>query len=296
MKQYQKLSLSTILNVNRIVTMYYFDFSPGYASKGDVHDFWEIVYVDKGEVEIHADDRSASLRQGDMVFHRPNEYHDIKSKDNHASAVFIITFDCRSAAMKYFEKRILTVPKHLRHCIKDLIDECVLNFQISKYPLEAYPDAPIGGLQMIRIHLEAFLLRLMREEARSGKEIRESEPANESGDHLAGAISAYLEEHLYGKITIGEICEHFHFGKSYLCKLYREAMGKTILQSFLEYKLNEAKRMLQEETLTVSEISERLSFDSPQYFSRMFKQYTGMTPTGFRSRLVKDANLWHTKK
>lgn len=293
--EYQKLSLATILNVSRIVTLYYFDFSPEYVSKGDVHDFWELVYVDKGEVMIHADDRSAVLKQGDIVFHQPNEYHDIQSSGNGGSSVFIITFDCRSSAMKYFQRRIMTVPKHLRHCIKDLIDECALNFRIFKYPLETLPDAPIGGRQMIRIHLEAFLLRLMREESKGA--LSQSLPlvVEENEDHLVRALSAYLEERLYSRVTLGELCEHFHFGKSHLCKLYREETGKTILQSFLEMKLIEAKRMLQEERMTVSEIADRLAFESPQYFSRMFKRYTGMTPIAFRNRLVKDGRLYFKK-
>ena len=293
--EYQKLSLATILNVNRIVTLYYFDFSPQYVSKGDIHDFWELVYVDKGEVMIHADERSSFLKQGDVVFHRPNEYHDIQSAGNSGSSVFIITFDCRSAAMKYFEKRIMTVPKHLRHCVKDLIDECALNFQIFKYPLETLPNAPIGGRQMIRIHLEAFLLRLMREESRGIISKSSSFSTEESEDHLVRAISAYLEERIYGKVSLHELCEHFHFGKSHLCKLYRQETGKTILQSFLELKLTEAKRMLQEERMTVSEIADRLAFESPQYFSRMFKRYTGMTPIAFRNRLVKDGRLYFKK-
>lgn len=294
--EYQRLSLATILNISRIVTLYYFDFSPEYVSKGDIHDFWELVYVDKGEVTIHADDRLAHLKQGDIVFHQPNEYHDIQSAGNGGSSVFIITFDCHSAAMKYFQKRIMTVPKHLRHCVKDLIDECALNFRIFKYPLETLPDAPIGGRQMIRIHLEAFLLRLMREESKGKNFPSVSQRGEESEDHLVHAISSYLEERIYSRVSLAELCEHFHFGKSYLCKLYREETGKTILQSFLEFKLAEAKRLLQEEHITVSEISDRLAFESPQYFSRMFKRYTGMTPIAFRNRLVKDGRLYFQKR
>ena len=49
---YIRVPLNNILNVDRIITLYRFSFRPDYASKGEAHDFWEMVYVDEGEVGL----------------------------------------------------------------------------------------------------------------------------------------------------------------------------------------------------------------------------------------------------
>ena len=48
--------------------------------------------------------------------------------------------------------------------------------------------------------------------------------------------------------------------------------------------IEEAKRLIRDSDLNFAQISEYLSFDNPQYFSRVFKNRTGMTPTEFRNR------------
>ena len=48
--------------------------------------------------------------------------------------------------------------------------------------------------------------------------------------------------------------------------------------------MKEAKRLIRERELSVKEISEKLSFDTPNYFSKTFKKKTGMTPLQYRKR------------
>ena len=54
---------------------------------------------------------------------------------------------------------------------------------------------------------------------------------------------------------------------------------------FIKKKIEYAKRLIRENKYNFTEISDRLSFDNPQYFSRVFKRVTGITPTAFRNTL-----------
>ena len=290
---YIKIPLKNILHISRIVTLFYFDFSPSYTSTGEAHDFWEIVYVDSGELDLQGGEAVHHLKPGEMIFHRPNEFHRVMGDNAHKSSVFIITFECRSPAMQYFDGRVIRVPKELRGQMKQLIGECTQNFRISSVPLKQLPNAPIGGLQMIRNYLECFLISLMRE----GNGDRESRnmlftSQEHLEDSLAEDMIAYMKERIRSNISLEEMSGHFHFGVSTLCGIFKKNTGKTILHYFLEMKIGEAKRMLHEEHSSISEISETLGFDSPQYFSRMFHRYVGMSPRDFRNSVINRSNVY----
>ena len=58
------------------------------------------------------------------------------------------------------------------------------------------------------------------------------------------------------------------------------------MNRFLTLKIDKAKQMLREEQISISDISESLGFDTPQYFSRMFRRYTGTSPRDFRNSVL----------
>ena len=284
-----KIPLKNLFRITRIVTIHCFDLAPKYLYKGESHDFWEIVYVDRGEIGLHAGEEYHRLKQGEMVFHQPNEFHNIECDGVHGASVFIITFDCHSPAMQFFCGRIVKVPKTLLTLVKLLIEECANTFHVSEYPLTLRKDAPVGGQQLIRLYLEELLIRLMRSyENRSDfSAVFTSREGLENT--LVQQICAYLSQHVYDSVTLEILSEVFHFGKSHLCDVFKKNTGDTIIHYFLRLKIAEAKRLLREEKLTVSEVSTKLSFDSPAYFSRCFHKYTGMSPVAFRGKLINSS-------
>ncbi|MBR3894815.1 MAG: helix-turn-helix transcriptional regulator [Clostridia bacterium] len=287
-----KIPLKNILNVTRVITILCYDLAPKFRTTGERHDFWEMVYVDRGELFLHAEDKRCRLKQGEAVFHRPNEFHNIECDGVHSASVFIITFECQSAAMKFFCERLGGIPSELLPLMKRLIEESTRTFHTSQYPLKLRSNAPIGGQQLIRIYLEELLIRMMRtaEDTADLGTVFTSKAHMENT--LAREICAYLNEHLYDRVTLESLSETFHFGKSRLCDVFKKSMGDSIIHYYLTLKIDAAKRLLRTERLTVSEIAERLSFDSPAYFSRCFHKHTGMSPSAFRDRLINDSAIY----
>ena len=282
---YIQLPLKNILNVTRIVTIFCRDVPCGFHNRGETHDFWEIVYVAKGNMTVHADDTVQTLHQGEMIFHAPNEFHNIESVGDDGASFWIVTFDSTSAVMNFFSQKILAPSEELVRLFIKLIDEGTHTFVGLEYPLVTRDDAPIGGQQLIRLYLETFLLLMIRNEesASQSKNIFTSRETLQNT--LAKDIGLYLSEHLYERITLDQIAEHFHFGKSYLCSVFKESMQNTIVNYYLELKISEAKKLLANQALSIREISEKLSFETPEYFSRCFKKHTGISPQKFRNTL-----------
>lgn len=63
--------------------VHYFEYVKNYIFKGEQHDFWELIYVDNGEVGIFSDDEWKDVKSGNIVFHRPMQYRNLKANGNY---------------------------------------------------------------------------------------------------------------------------------------------------------------------------------------------------------------------
>jgi len=287
---FKRIPLKSLFDVSEIITVLLYDFSPNFQTPGESHDFWEMVYVDRGELTITAGKKKHKLKQGDLVFHEPGEFHNVECDGIHSATVFIMTFDCRSDAMSHFAEKIVRIPTELTKLMRLLISECGSGFTVSQYPLELRPDAPTGVEQLIKIYLEELLIRLVRYnfDSTTGEISAQRYTAE---DTLVRDMCSYMARHVYTNVTIEQLCEEFHFGKSHLCEIFKRATGVSIFRYYLTLKLTEAKRMLHEDSMSVGEISERLGFESQSYFARLFKRHIGVTPREFRAALVSDGTV-----
>ncbi|MBE5739518.1 MAG: AraC family transcriptional regulator [Clostridiales bacterium] len=285
---YVKTQLSTIVNISKIVTIHYYEFDKNFNFEGERHDFWELVYIDKGQVEIHRDDEKIVLSQGEIVFHRPNEFHSIRAL-NSAPNFFVISFVCSSSAMLYFEKFHTVLDKHLKPFLSSIISESEKTFEIPKNDpllkrLIKKSPASIGGEQLIKTYLEQLLIFLIRN--MTEKKVTSIFPSKESMEnYLVSSIKSFIEEKTSDIFRINDLCEQIGYSKSFLCKLFHEQTGETIAAYAVKVKIKAAKRLIREGNLNFAQISDALSFDNPQYFCRVFKRVTGMTPTEFKLSL-----------
>ena len=105
-------------------------------------------------------------------------------------------------------------------------------------------------------------------------------------NHLVTAMKAYIEGKTNGVFRVNELCQEFGYSKSYLCRVFHNQTGETLASYAVKRKIKFAKQLIREDSLNFTQISDRLAFDNPQYFCRVFKRVTGMTPTEFKSSLI----------
>ena len=113
-------------------------------------------------------------------------------------------------------------------------------------------------------------------------------PSKESlQNHLAVEIKEYIELHLEENVRVSEICAHLGYSKTYLSRIFHEMSGETMANYITLRKIDRAKTLVREQKMNFSEIAEFLGFNNPQYFSRVFKRVTGMSPSEFRDSLER---------
>ncbi|WP_430406744.1 helix-turn-helix domain-containing protein [Fluviicola sp.] len=89
-----------------------------------------------------------------------------------------------------------------------------------------------------------------------------------------------------GLPTVSSLAEKMNLSPRYLTDLLKEETGKTALELIHLFLISEAKNMLTEGELNISEISSSLGFENPTYFSRLFKKEVGSTPNKFKASLL----------
>lgn len=282
--------IDNVINVTRLVTIHYFEFTKDFVFDGEVHDVWEMVYVDKGEILVTADTEKLVLRQGDVIFHRPGEFHSLQANGQVAPNVFVITFAVASRLMHFFEKKHCHLPAEYRRLIAAIIEEGRQAFQlpffdVSMSELVDRPDAPIGAQQLIRLYLEQLLIFMARDHTHDKIQYKFLPSKEDVDDHIAVEIIALLEQNLYGNLQISDICHQLNYGKTYLSNTFRKKTGYSIKGYYTLLKIAEAKKLIREKKYSISQIAILLDFDTPQYFSRVFCKITGMTPTEYTRSL-----------
>ncbi len=284
---YVKTRPKTVINIPRIVTIHYYEFGRNFMFEGESHNFWEMVYVDKGCVQIQRDMETLTLRQGELLFHEPNEFHSIRSLESSPN-IFVISFDCTSPAMAHFVRYRALLDKTLKTYLSSIIKEAENTYIIPKNDpdlkkLKLKTSALLGGEQLIKTYLEQFLIFLLR--SITATTSAPSFPKKEADtDPLVQEIRQYLSNRIGENFRVEMLCHKFGYSRSYLSRHFQSKTGQTLASYAMSLKVDEAKRLIRETDLNFAEISTRLSFENPQYFSRVFKKKTGMTPTEFKNR------------
>ena len=281
-------TLKQDIAINNIYTVHYFEFSKDYVFEGESHPFWEFVYVDKGEVDAVRDGEVIHLTKGQIIFHKPNEFHTLMADGKSAPNILIVSFECDCEAMSFFENRVAHIGDRERRLMATVIAESETAFSTPlddpwTIHLERYENTAVGCEQFIKLSLEWLLLSLLR----SGGENSHSAPVSlikeNSQNDIFNKIVKYMEDNLDKQLMLSEICRDNLVGRSYLQKLFREKTGGGAIDYFNRLKINAAKRMIRESSENFTEISFKLGYNSIHYFSRQFKSMTGMTLSEYAS-------------
>ena len=285
-KKYYKYKVENLLNISKMVTVHYFEFTPKFGSVGESHDFWEMVYTDKGALLCERDDEMITIDEGEVIFHKPGEYHVHRTKEDTGANVFIISFVCKSEAVHFFDGKKLRLDRDLLKYIYMLIEESRMTFNLSgqdyrvkKMPLLGNPA--LGGTQTIKNLLEVLLIKIMRDGS-GGDGQRTFVLKEDFDEYISDQVIEYLAANIHRQVTIDEICKNLSYTRSYLFRQFKSVTGQSIMSYFTSLKIKEAKRLLRETDMTVTQISASLAFDNPNYFSKTFKRVSGSTPLQYK--------------
>ena len=290
---YKSVVLEDSVTINRIISVHYFQYMSDFSFPGESHDFWELVCVDRGEIDALAGDRRLTLKKGNILFHKPNEFHNVLTNGKVSPSLVVIGFECHSPAIKSFEDQLMSVQDTEKELMAQIIVEARNTFSgrlDDPYQEELiFNSEPLtfGSAQLISHYLEQLMIHLYRRYFSYSLPVRSSRFLAEasSGNDTYNRIVRYMEEHLGERMTIDRICRDNLVGRSHLQKLFRDTKGCGVIEFFSMMKIDTAKQMIRDNQLNFTQIADRLGYNSIHYFSRQFKQITTMTPSEYATSI-----------
>lgn len=276
--------LKKMFSISKIVTIHYFEYTKNYLYIGEKHNFWEFVYVDKGSVDIQREKQWFSIKQGEMIFHQPGEYHNLRANGVVAPNLVVVAFHCNSPAMTFFNQKKVKLSDSEKHLLANIITEAKSSFESplndpTLKKMERRSDSSFGSEQMIALLLESLLISVTRNYGITSSNTTTFQRNTE--DAVMQNVIQFMQDNIQEKLVFQDVVDYVGMSASGLKNTFKRKMGVGVMNYFTKMKMEAAKKMIREDDLNITQISAKLGFDSIHLFSRRFRQMNGMSPTEY---------------
>lgn len=275
---WQAYEVKEQIKIEKLYTLFKMHFEKGYHFTGEMHDFWECMYVLDGSMCISADDRVHNLSQGDIIVLKPFELHKFNVEDQSGVTLLIFSFAmtgelCRNLQSAYH------LDKYGLSVIKTFLE--YLDFEIKKRSdisqheyywnvLPYFKDNNIF-LQTVSLNISRIILTLS-----SGTSTLEKSKTYEA--ELFKKALIIMNENIAEQLSVNELADRLNISTSSLKRLFDKYAGMSVHKYFLSVKIKTATLFLKN-GMSVNEVSESLGFSSQGYFSATYKRETGNNPS-----------------
>ena len=237
---------------------------------GEMHDYWEIVYVEKGKLTVSEDEKIYELSEGQVIFHAPMETHRFWARaEDFPVNLKIFSFSIDTNIAHNLSKGIFTLDIEQKEQFSELFKSIMV--------LEK--ENFLSSVEQIRVmkKLEDFFLGIISDNS-PDRTINAK-----AGAKRYNEVVHILKENIHEKLTVDEIASLSHLSVTYIKKLFSMYAGCGVIQYFTRLKMAKAIKYLKE-GYSVGEVADMLSFSSLNYFSAVFKKETGVPPGVYKQK------------
>ena len=219
-----------------------------------------IEHVLSGKGEFHAQGKTQAIEAGNTFLIDKNSSHDYRSDKNQPLEKIWIAF-----SSDYMEKMLESY-----HISTGIYSADVKNEFLSLYGVAKLDTSPQDKFFEIAGILQNIVLKL-------------AQSAHKKTETDVFSIKQALLSSIYSKKTLDAIASELFTSKSNLIRKFKKQTGETPYQFLLNEKINVAKTLLSTTTIQIKNIAELLCFTDEHYFSFIFNQKTGCTPSKYRA-------------
>ena len=238
--------------------------------KGRCLHAYAAVYITYGGGEFEsAQGGKHTLREGSLVLLFPDEWHRYRPDTTTGWHEYWICFD--GAFAENFQRQKIFSPE--RPVIQVGYNEVITRLFVQT--LELAGEQPVGYQQIISGHLFEILGR-----THAARRTRSS--GGSGNDELIRRIRCALGERLEQNFRMEDLAKELHIGYSRFRRVFKASTGLSPNQYHLEMRIHRAKEILTGTNFPIKEIALQLGFESPYYFSRIFKTKSGFCPKEWR--------------
>lgn len=252
-----------------------------------------LEYVAEGRVEYTIDGSSYKLEPGHVVLIPPRSVHTIRARSSaivvRQSIHFDFVFEGGYATMPAWEWHPNPMHSRAVHDGQRFLDALGLQTvtDLSAYPrvgalfsrilAEVY-HAQTGYQVAVKASMLEIILLLHRA-------AHATVPRDDRFSQLPKPVAEakrYIDTYYAHHLTLGSIAAVAHYHRVHLERLFKRHIGMTVMNYLASVRIRKAKALLRDANFSIAGVGEAVGYGSPQHFSSMFRETTGVSPRQYR--------------
>ncbi len=260
------------------------------------HEFIELVFVEAGEGYHVFEDASYWLNSGDIFLINPGEAHTFDFPAGERVAIvnclflpdlwpeslvrtmvpmdgldYLYIHPFLRPAERF--RRVVNLSGPTREYVRALLRQ-----MLGEWSERAQTGA--GGTKLLRLQLMELLLLASSE---YGRQVRDQDRlAPSPTTEMVRRICGYLELHAAQKTSLDALAARFHLSRRHMERIVRRETGMSVIEHVHNVRIAHARRLLEETGDTVSAIAEKVGYEDPAFFTRLFHRQVGLPPGEYR--------------
>lgn len=267
------------IRITQLFSLFQIHYDKTFQYLGESHDFWECLYVIEGSVCVSADERVYNLSKGELIFHKPMEFHKFYIDSENGTDILVFSFSMTGALCDYFRDKVFRLSFQQKTILSAMLE--YIQSKLKDIPQQE--DSVLYNRYLLPIHrletysqmLITYLCQLFLSLAEAADE---SEVSNSPEAIVLKQAVEYMNDHIGGTASVSEIATYCNISEAGLKRIFQKYAGIGIHKYFLQLKIKNATMLLQK-GYSVNETAEMLGFGSQSYFSAAYKRETGVSPS-----------------
>lgn len=267
------------------------------------HDFIELVFVVEGSAKHVFEGQSYLIKKNDVFIINPGEVHTFQVDPDKSLEIINCLFLPSliqdswlkelgvSQSMDYFYIQPFLDKNERFHHLLNLGDQYPSRFlSLLEGMMYEYKKENTCYTTLIRLQMVELLILLSRFYNERNVNYRKSFPFHNSSNMLVQRICGYLTRNYDQKISIQDICHVFNISPRHLNRIFKQETGKTVVEMLHYIRIEKAKQFLQETNEKVIEVANRVGYDDPAFFSKLFRRFVGLSPGKYKANEAINVN------
>ena len=257
-----------------------------------VHDFFEFVYVTKGEICNKIDGEEYLLTPGTLAFVDIGQTHEMNAHDevNYINILIkpnwcngeverkniteLFSFVCDESFINMFGGAVIKFEEKEKESFDSLIYSMLEEYNSQRYNFE----------KILNNEISAFLIIVARK-----LHFGERETTINSVDSKMSMILQYIEENLSNDLSLDKVANKFFYNPSYFSRMFKASVGMKFTDYIQEVRVKKALKLIYDSDYSIDRVVDEVGYVNKKQFYNIFKKKMGTTPGSYR-KSVKTIN------